>query len=139
LSVEEFRTRDRGERIGVLRESKRRSNMRASLTKIAAVSVAAITLGAATIGAATPASAAGPWHGGGGFRGGWHGGGWRGGWGGGWGWGAPLAFGALAGAALAAPYYYGGYGYYGDSGCVAYQPAYDQWGNYLGQRPVNMC
>jgi hypothetical protein len=119
--------------------------MRASLGKIAAASVAAITLGAATIGVATPTSAA-PWHGGGfhgggfhggGFHGGWHGGGWRGGWGGGW--GAPLAFGALAGAALAAPYYYGGYGYYGDAGCVAYQPAYDQWGNYLGQRPVNMC
>jgi hypothetical protein len=113
--------------------------MRTTLTKIAAVSVAAIALGVATVGATTPASAAGPWHGGGGFHGGWHGGGgWRGGWhGGGWGWGLPLAAGALAGAALAAPYYYGGY--YGDAGCVAYQPSYDQWGNYLGQRPVNMC
>ena len=46
--------------------------------------------------------------------GGWHGGwgGWRGGWGG-WGWG--LGAGALVGAAIAAPYYYGGYApyYYG--------------------------
>lgn len=37
-------------------------------------------------------------------------GGWRGGWGGGWGWGVgALAAGALVGAAIASPYYYGGY------------------------------
>jgi hypothetical protein len=73
---------------------------------------------------------------GGGWHGGWHGGGWHGGWrhGGGWGW-APFAVGALAGAALAAPYYYGGY--YGS--CVTYQPMYDAWGNYIGQQAVNVC
>ena len=44
----------------------------------------------------------------GGWRGGW--GGWRGGWGGwGWGWGAGALAGAALGAAIAAPYYYGGY------------------------------
>src|SRR6185437_17107405 len=54
----------------------------------------------------------GGWHGGwggGGWRGGWGGGGWRGGWGG-WGWG--LGAGGLVGAAIAAPYYYGGYSPY---------------------------
>lgn len=42
--------------------------------------------------------------------GGWHGGwgGWRGGWGG-WGWGAGTLAGAAFGAAIVAPYYYGGY------------------------------
>ena len=90
--------------------------------------MAAAIMAFAAIGA-TPASAA-MWRGGGGFHGGgmWHGGGgfrggWRGGYGG-WGWGAPFAFGALAGAALAGPYYYGGcnpyysYGY----GCGYYGP-----------------
>jgi len=52
---------------------------------------------------------------------------WRGGWGGwhgGWGWGGPalgFAAGALVGSALAAPYYYGGYGYpYGYYGYAPY-------------------
>ncbi|MBV8096106.1 MAG: hypothetical protein JO110_23310 [Acetobacteraceae bacterium] len=79
------------------------------------------------------------WRGGWGRGGwGWHGGGWRGGWGWhrGWGW-APFAAGALAGAALAAPYYYGGH--YGYGACVSYQPMYDAWGNYTGQQAVNMC
>jgi hypothetical protein len=51
------------------------------------------------------------WHGGGrGWRGGYYR---RGYYGGGWGWGgfgAGVAAGALVGAAVAAPYYYGGYG-----------------------------
>ena len=110
--------------------------MRASMTKAVAVSLTALALGMATIGASTPASAA-MWHGGGH----WHGGGWHGGWHGrwnrgGWGW-APFAFGALAGAALAAPYYYGGY--YGYNACVTYRPMYDAWGNYVGQQAVNVC
>src|SRR5579871_1537068 len=56
----------------------------------------------------------------GGWRGGW--GGWRGGWHGGrgWGWGAAgVIAGAAVGAAIAAPYYYGGYGGYG-----GYDPYY---------------
>jgi hypothetical protein len=72
----------------------------------------------------------------GGWGGGWRGGGWGGGWRGrGWGWG--LAAGAVVGAAIASPYYYGGYypysgygyGYpsygYPDYGYAAeYYPAY---------------
>jgi hypothetical protein len=105
--------------------------MRASLTKTVAISLTALTLGVATIGATIPAIAAGPtWHGG---HGGWHGG-WRGG---GWGWG-PFAVGALAGAALAAPYY-GYYGYGGYNGCLTYQPTYDRYGNYVGQQPTYIC
>src|SRR5580704_12649794 len=53
---------------------RRRSEMRASLTKVVAVSLTALTLGVATVGAATPAFAAQMWHGhGGGGGGGWHG------------------------------------------------------------------
>jgi hypothetical protein len=111
--------------------------MRSSLFKTVATSLAALTLSAVAL--ATPASAAGNtwhggghgWHGGGGGAwhgggGGWHGGG--GGWGGGWGGaGVGLAFGALAGAALAAPYYYGGDQGYCDPyyGCNnGYAPSY---------------
>jgi hypothetical protein len=126
--LEQFRRGNEGDR-----------DMRASLTKAASVSLAALALGLGTVAATTPASAA-MWRGGGGFHGGWHGGGWRGGWAGGgwrggWGWGGALAAGAIAGAALAAPYYYGGY--YGS--CVTYQPMYDAYGNYIGQQAVNMC
>jgi hypothetical protein len=71
--------------------------------------------------------------------GGW-GGGWRGGgWGGGWGWGlGALAAGALVGAAIATPYYYGGYypyaGYdYPYYGYAAY-PAYGYGGYYRPYR-----
>jgi len=80
----------------------------------------------------------GGWHGGGWHGGGWHGGGWHGGgWGGGWGWGAAGLGLGLAAGALAYPYYGYGYGY--DDGCYRYRPIYDQWGNYIGQRPVNVC
>ena len=78
--------------------------------------------------------------------GGWHGGGrgWNGG--GGWGWGSRAVVGGLAaGALLAAPYYYGGYGNgngygygYGNS-CTGYSPMYDAYGNYIGQQLVNVC
>jgi hypothetical protein len=78
------------------------------------------------------------WHGGGA---GWHGGGgyWRGGrwYGGGWG---PAAVGlgvlGLAAGAAAGGYYGGGYGY---PNCTGYQPVYDQYGNVVGQQPVNVC
>ncbi len=77
---------------------------------MALVAVAAI--GAAAVG--TPSTADARW------GGGWGGYGWRGG----WGWGpGPFVAGAVVGAALAAPYYYGygpyypygpyPYGYYG--------------------------
>jgi hypothetical protein len=63
----------------------------------------------------------GGWRGGG-WGGGWRGGGWGGGWrGGGWGWG--LAAGAVVGAAIASPYYYGG-GYYPYAGYGYGYPAY---------------
>jgi hypothetical protein len=87
-----------------------------TLKRTAIASVAALALSASAL--VAPASAAGPWHGGGGFHhnGGWHGGGrWHGG-----GWGAAgvgLTAGALAGAAVATPYYYNGYpGYDGFEG-----------------------
>jgi hypothetical protein len=74
----------------------------------------------------------GGWHGGGGWGHGWHGGGL------GWGAGA-LAAGALFGAAIASPYYDGGYGYgdgypyYGGSPygySAAYYPAYGYYRPY---------
>jgi len=35
-------------------------------------------------------------------------------------------------------YGYGGYGY-GGGGCWQYRPTYDGYGNFLGQRYVNLC
>jgi hypothetical protein len=100
------------------------------------IAVAAMLLvGATTL--ATPGTAEARWgYGWGhpGWGGGWHRGwGWRGGgwgWRGGWGYGA-LAAGALAGAALAAPYYgypygypYASYPYYGSYPCYGVYPYY---------------
>ncbi len=60
----------------------------------------------------------GGWRGGPGWRGpGWGGGGWRGP---GWGVGAAVVGGAIIGSALARPYYYDYYGYYGPP--VVYGP-----------------
>src|SRR5689334_813297 len=59
----------------------------------------------------TPDTADARWGGGGWHGGGWHGGGWHGG---GWGWGGlgvGIGTGLLLGAAAAAPYYGGYYGY----------------------------
>ena len=39
--------------------------------------------------------------------------------------------------ALATYPYWGDYGY--DNGCWTYEPAYDAFGNYLGQQYVNIC
>ena len=114
---------------------KEKEDMRAFLTKTVAVSMTALVLGVGALGASTSASAE-TWRSGGWRGGAWHGG-WHGGYYRGWGWGPGLALGALAaGAAIAsAPYYYP----YAYNGCVSYQPVYDQWGRYIGQRPVNMC
>jgi len=76
--------------------------------------IAVVAALAATLAVATPASAA--WRGGG-WHGGWHGGGWHG-----RGLGLGFATGAIVGSALAAPYYYGGYGY----GPYAYDDGYDE-------------
>ena len=116
--------------------------MRNTFSKATIAGLAAISLAGPVFTTTEPATAAGIWHGGGGFHGGgWHGGGWHGGgWhrGGGW-WGPAVVGGLAAGALLAAPYYYGGYGYgYGNS-CTGYSPMYDAYGNYIGQQLVNVC
>jgi hypothetical protein len=91
---------------------------------------AALALGLA---AATPASAHMPHPGGGGGHpGGFgpHGGHWgHGGWGHG-GWGPGVGFGVGIGVADT------GYAY---DDCVRYRPIYDPYGNYVGQRTVNVC
>ena len=89
--------------------------MRNTVKKTIAVSLAALTLATAAI-SATPASAHN-WHGGG-----WHHGGF---------WGPAAAIGVigLAAGAIAASQYE----------CVRYQPVYDAYGNYVGQRAVNVC
>ena len=49
-----------------------------------------------------------------------------------YGWGPYAAVGVLglaAGAAIAA----------NNDDCTRYQPIYDRWGNYIGNRPVNVC
>jgi hypothetical protein len=102
----------------------------------------------------------GGWHGGGGgWRGvGWRGAGWGGGWRGGWAggrvwhggywnngiwyngwWGPAVAAGLLTGAVIASNsgWGYGGYG--GGDGCWQFRPTYDGYGNFLGQRWVNLC
>ena len=112
--------------------------MRASFTRVLTASLASLALGLALAGPVSPAFArggggGGAFHGGGG-GGGFHGGGFRGGGfhGGGYGGG-----------------FYGGDGFYDGDGllpyqsyypkCVTYQPRYDRYGHYLGQRAVNVC
>jgi hypothetical protein len=100
------------------------------IRKFLTVGVAALTLGATAL-SATPASA--QWR----HHGGWGGGGWhRGG-----GWGAPAAAGVIGGLALgaiAAGAANGGY-YGGGYGCVANQPVYDDWGNFVGYQRVRVA
>ena len=85
--------------------------MRASAKKSIALSLAALMLGASLAASATPAAAK-PW----------------------WPhphfWGPGLGLGIGLGVLGAAAAY--------DS-CVEYRPMYDRWGNYLGQRAVNVC
>jgi hypothetical protein len=95
------------------------------MRKTLAALVAAATLAGAAVATTSPADAY------------WRGGGW--GWrGGGWGWGG-FAAGALVGAAVAAPYYYGGYypySYYGYPG--PYRPCvWRRWWN--GYAWVRAC
>jgi hypothetical protein len=107
----------------------------------------------------------GGWHGGGWNGGGWRGGGWNGGWrgvgwrGGGWNggwaggrvwhggywnngiwyngwWGPAVAAGLLTGAVIASN---SGWGYGGGDGCWQFRPTYDGFGNFVGQRWVNLC
>jgi uncharacterized membrane protein len=116
--------------------------MRRTISRPLIAGLAILSLTASLIATAEPATAGywhggggwhgGGWHGGGWHGGGWHGGGWHGGWygGGGW-WGPAIVGGLAAGALLAAPYYAGS--------CTGYRPIYDGYGNYLGQRAVNIC
>jgi hypothetical protein len=79
------------------------------MRKLLTALVAVVAIGATTVAMSTPAAA---------WRGGW---GW--GWRGGWGWGpGPFVAGAVVGAAVAAPYYYGYYYPYG--------PYYGGYGGY---------
>jgi hypothetical protein len=90
--------------------------MRNTVKKTLVASLAALTLSAAVV-SASPASA-----------GGW--GGWHHNHGGGY-WGPGIAFGVLglaAGAMVASQYE-----------CVRYRPVYDAYGNYVGQRAINVC
>jgi hypothetical protein len=104
--------------------------MFASLKKTIVGSVAALSIGLVLVGASAPASAQPVFHPG--FHGGWHGGA---GFHRGFGWGGVAALGAAAivtGAIVASQS-----SYYND--CTGYRPVYDGYGNYLGQRPVNVC
>ena len=106
-----------------------------NVRKTIVASLAALTLGLGVVATTTPADAYYRHGGYGGHY--WHGGGW--GPGIGLGIVGGLAAGALVGCGVYGCGGYGpGYGYYGD-GCVRYRPMYDQWGNYLGRRPVNVC
>ena len=90
------------------------------IRKILTSGLTALTLGMTIAATATPADA--QWR--------HRGGGWRGGpW-------AAGAVGGLALGALAAGAYNGGYGYGYGYGCVARQPVYDDWGNFVGYRRV---
>ena len=109
------------------------------IKKTVIASLAALTLGIAAVSAASPAAAAGPaYYGHGGYHGGYHGG-----WHGGRGWGPAVGLGIIGGLAAGAIVasqapYYGAPAYY-DDGCIRYRPVYDQWGQYMGRRPVNVC
>lgn len=110
--------------------------------KFLAVCLSASTLAVAMT-AATPASAQ------------WGGWGWGGGWGPGYGYGynnggaiagaaiGGLALGALAGAAIAQQNQYAAQPYYAAPRrgrlCGAWQPIYDDWGNFLQYRRVKVA
>ena len=101
------------------------------IRKTITAGLAALTLGATIAATATPADAFGRhgWGGRGGYA---YGGGWGGhrrGWGGGPG---PWVAGAIGGLALGAV----AAGAYNNYGCVANQPVYDDWGNFVGYRRV---
>ncbi|MCC0005193.1 MAG: hypothetical protein H6872_08570 [Methylobacteriaceae bacterium] len=91
--------------------------------------LAALTLGASLAATATPADAFGRhgWRGGGVYGGGWRHRGWRG--------PGPLVAGAIGGLALGAL----AAGAYNSYGCVADQPVYDSWGNFIGYQRVRVA
>ena len=110
--------------------------MRGTLRKSLIAAMTGLAIVATTV--AVPNTADARWFGGGWHGGGWHGGwgGWRGGWGGwrgGWGWGAAaLGTGLLIGAAAAAPYYGGYYGYGPYAYDYGYGPSYAAYGGPYG-------
>jgi hypothetical protein len=97
------------------------------IRKLVTGGLAALTLGMTIAATATPADAQ--------WRHGWGGGGWGGG-----GWGGPAAAGVIGGLALGAVAAgaAGGYGYGGYS-CVANQPVYDPYGNFVGYQRVRVA
>ena len=102
--------------------------------KIITAGMAALTLGAVVAATATPADAFGRqgWGGRGGYA---YGGGWgHRGWGGGAG---PWVAGAIGGLALGAVAA-GAYNGYGGGYCVANQPVYDDWGQFIGYQRVSV-
>jgi hypothetical protein len=97
--------------------------MRSLFRKVCITAVAALSLVGATLATSGSAEAR------------YYGRGWRGG-----GWAGPAIVGGLALGALAAsrPYYYGGYGAYGD-GCIRNRVVgYTPYGRPI-VRPVNVC
>ena len=85
------------------------------------------------------------WRGGGDRHAHWRGGDWNGNrWGPGYGWG-PFAGGLAAGAILGSGYPYDTYAYGDgddydyDNSCVQFRPIYDQYGQFIARRAVNVC
>ena len=104
------------------------------IRKTITAGLAALTLGATIVATTTPADAFGRhgWGGRGGYA---YGGGWGGhrrGWGGGPG---PWVAGAIGGLALGAV----AAGAYNNYGCVANQPVYDDWGQFVGYQRVRVA
>ena len=103
-----------------------------TIRKTITAGLAALTLGAAVAATATPADAFGRhgWGGRGGYA---YGGGWghRRGWGG----PGPWVAGAIGGLALGAV----AAGAYNNYGCVANQPVYDDWGQFVGYQRVRVA
>ncbi len=101
------------------------------MKKMLTALVAAATIAGAAVATSAPAEAR--W-----------GGGWHGGRGGGWGWGlGGFAAGAIVGSALAAPYYYGGYGRMGITARLIHTMAHPASGAgygmaMFGLAPVNV-
>jgi hypothetical protein len=119
--------------------------MTSMLRQAAIGAIAGLTLAAGITATVTPAAAQGwyghGWHGAGWYGGGWglRRGDWGGGWGWGWGWGGPVAAGVITGlaaGALAGSAY--GTGYYGQC-YVQNRPTFDDWGNFVGYVPVQVC
>ena len=104
------------------------------IRKTITAGLAALTLGATVAATATPADAFGRhgWGGRGGYAYGGSWGGHRRGWGGGPG---PWVAGAIGGLALGAV----AAGAYNNYGCVANQPVYDDWGQFVGYQRVRVA